>query len=231
MTTSLDPSDLPDFIASAIKEAQRNTVPAVRYMTGTVTSIDPFQARATVDVDGSQDGDPPTYARYLGNVTAGARVVLNFSHGGGVWIMGVISTPQTRLEVGGGVSQSFATNVLQGIRFATINEGDSSVYDASTGTFTAPISGRYLASYTIFVPLGVNVICRPSFLTGDTFTTVVGMGTFTASMISNGEGASPASYCRSFRLARGKSLAPTISFAGAFTLAIGVSMTIDLLGP
>lgn len=229
--TSLDPSDLPDFIASAIKEAQRNATPAVRYLTGTVTSLDPFLARATVTVDGDDDADPPTYARYLGNVTVGSRVVLNFSHGGGVWIMGTISTPQTRLEVGGGVSQTFTTNVLQGVRYANINEGDPSLYDFSTGTFTAPLSGRYLAAYTIFVPIGVNVLVSPSFLTGPTFTQVVGMGAFTPSLVSNSGGASPGSWCRTFRLARGEALAPTVTFSGTFTVAIGVSMTIDLIGP
>lgn len=223
--------DLPDLIAAALREAQRNAAPSVRYMTGTVKYVEPGHARATVEIDDFQAGQSLTYARYVNPIAVGSRVLVSFvGKDGGAWILGTMTNPGVRVEATGGVSQTFPANTLRPILFGGFAEGDPNNFALANSQFIAPTAGRYLAAYTISVTSGVTVLARASFLGGPSFVTIFPMAEFVPSVVAPG-GNATVSVSRTFRLARGQGFAPSISFNGAVTATIGQYLTIELLGP
>lgn len=83
----LDPEIVPELIDHGIREALRDRVAPTRTRTGTVVAVDYRLKTATVQVDGDLAA---TQTRMLCDAFVGARVVVDFTTGGGVWCKGVI---------------------------------------------------------------------------------------------------------------------------------------------
>jgi len=83
----LDPEIVPELIDAGIREAIRDRVAPTRTRTGTVQSVDYLRKTALVKVDGDVAS---TQTRLLCDAFVGARVVVDFTTGGGVWCKGII---------------------------------------------------------------------------------------------------------------------------------------------
>jgi len=71
---------------------------------------------------------------------------------------GVVTHPQKpHVSVQFGGSTTYLSHTNEAIKFSSVLEGDSSLYDTSTYKFTCPVAGVYLASFHLIVQTATSL--------------------------------------------------------------------------